>query len=89
MLCSGIDFYPKDEYIIKGVENAIIEKKNYISREVNHSVTELNSDYFETHIRTAEVGMLHQKHVDKPLQGVFSKHLERHGFSKELTFFFI
>lgn len=45
----------------------------------------LNSDEPKNCIRTAEVSMLVQRHMDKPLNGIFFSHLEHHGLSKKLT----
>lgn len=45
-------------------ENFVFE----VNREAKHSVTELNSDVpTQSNIRNAEVIMLLQKHIDKPL----------------------
>lgn len=45
----------------------------------------LNSDEPKTCIRTAEISKLAQRHIDKPLNGIFFNHLEHHGLPNKLT----
>nr|CAH7714528.1 unnamed protein product [Callosobruchus chinensis] len=44
----------------------------------------------KTHIKAAtEVEFLFKLHKDKPMHGIFYKHLEEHGLSQQLTFSFL
>ena len=59
------------------------------TRRCQQSVTELAPAQLKTHIKTAEVEFLLRLHKDKPMHGVFYKHLEEHGLSEQLTFSFL
>nr|CAH7753439.1 unnamed protein product [Callosobruchus chinensis] len=53
------------------------------------SITELAPAQLKTHIKAAEVEFLLNLHKDKPMHGIFYKHLEEHGLSQQLTFSFL
>nr|CAH7741340.1 unnamed protein product [Callosobruchus chinensis] len=59
------------------------------TRRCQQSVTELAPAQLKTHIKAAEVEFLLKLHKDKPMHGIFYKHLEEHGLSQQLTFSFL
>nr|CAH7740828.1 unnamed protein product [Callosobruchus chinensis] len=59
------------------------------TRRCQQSVTELAPAQLKTHIKAAEVEFLLILHKDKPMHGIFYKHLEEHGLSQQLTFSFL
>nr|CAH7766629.1 unnamed protein product [Callosobruchus chinensis] len=59
------------------------------TRRCQQSITELAPAQLKTHIKAAEVEFLLKLHKDKPMHGIFYKHLEEHGLSQQLTFSFL
>nr|CAH7756641.1 unnamed protein product [Callosobruchus chinensis] len=59
------------------------------TRRCQQSITELAPAQLKTHIKAAEVEFLLRLHKDKPMHGIFYKHLEEHGLSQQLTFSFL
>nr|CAH7718854.1 unnamed protein product [Callosobruchus chinensis] len=59
------------------------------TRRCQQSITELAPPQLKTHIKAAEVEFLLKLHKDKPMHGIFYKHLEEHGLSQQLTFSFL
>nr|CAI5831945.1 unnamed protein product [Callosobruchus analis] len=59
------------------------------TRRCQQSITELAPAQLKTHIKAAEVEFLLKLHKDKPMHGIFYKHLEEHGLSEQLTFSFL
>nr|CAH7732997.1 unnamed protein product [Callosobruchus chinensis] len=59
------------------------------TRRCQQSITELAPAQLKTRIKAAEVEFLLKLHKDKPMHGIFYKHLEEHGLSQQLTFSFL
>nr|CAH7735776.1 unnamed protein product [Callosobruchus chinensis] len=59
------------------------------TRRCQQSITELAPAQLKTHIKAAQVEFLLKLHKDKPMHGIFYKHLEEHGLSQQLTFSFL
>ena len=53
------------------------------------SVITLSPLQLKARIRNSEVSMLAERHQGKPLHGLFFRHLQEHGLSRELTFAFL
>nr|CAH7747650.1 unnamed protein product [Callosobruchus chinensis] len=53
------------------------------TRRCQQSITELAPAQLKTHIKAAEVEFLLKLHKDKPMHGIFYKHLEEHGLSQQ------
>nr|CAH7713713.1 unnamed protein product [Callosobruchus chinensis] len=59
------------------------------TRRCQQSITEFAPAQLKTHIKAAEVEFVLTLHKNKPMHGIFYKHLEEHGLSQQLTFSFL
>nr|CAI5870488.1 unnamed protein product [Callosobruchus analis] len=81
----------KGAFLLKAAKRAAEELSLTLdfTRRCQQSITELASAQLKTHIKAAEVEFLLKLHKDKPMHGIFYKHLEEHGLSEQLTFSFL
>lgn len=78
-------------FLFKAAQRAaeLLSLELNITREVQQSITELNPEHLKSHVKTAETNMLLRRHTDKPMHGLFYRHLEEHGLSEKLSFSFL
>nr|CAI5831238.1 unnamed protein product [Callosobruchus analis] len=81
----------KGAFLFKAAKRAAEELSLTLdfTRRCQQSITELAPAQLKTHIKAAEVEFLLKLHKDKPMHGIFYKHLEEHGLSEQLTFSFL
>nr|CAI5858087.1 unnamed protein product [Callosobruchus analis] len=81
----------KGAFLFKAAKRAAEELSLTLdfTRRCQQSITELAPAQLKTHIKAAEVEFLLKLHKDKPMHGIFYKHLEEHGTSEQLTFSFL
>nr|CAH7715135.1 unnamed protein product [Callosobruchus chinensis] len=75
--------------LVREHEKAELSLAIDFTRSCQQSITVLAPAQLKTRIKAAEVELLLKLHKDKPMHGIFYKHLEEHGLSQQLTFSFL